>query len=53
MDSNIVDFQLNMKIVFEQWNDLFNVNLLLPNFEKTGFNHFKTKNARETNGKSW
>jgi len=31
MDSNIVDFQLNIKIVLEQLNDWFNVNLLLLN----------------------
>jgi len=33
-DSNIVDFQLNMKVLYEQLNDWFNVNLLLLNFEK-------------------
>jgi hypothetical protein len=32
--------------------DWFNVNLLLLNFKKkTGFIHFKTKNANEINGK--
>ena len=46
MDSNIVDFQLNMKLVFEQINDWFNVNLLLLNFEKTGFIHFNPLNAK-------
>ena len=50
-DSDIVDFQLNMKVVYEQLNDWFNVDLLLLNFEKTGFIHFKTKNAHEINGK--
>lgn len=33
-DSDIADFQLNMKVVFEQLNDWFNVNWLLLNFEK-------------------
>jgi hypothetical protein len=50
-DSNIVDFQLNMNVVFEQLNNWFNVNLLSLNFEKTGFIHFKTKNAHEINCK--
>jgi len=40
-----------MKVVFEQLNNWFNVNLLLINFEKTGFIHFKTKIACEINGK--
>jgi len=40
-----------MKVVFEQLNDWFNVNLLLPNSEKTRFVHFNTKNACEINGK--
>ena len=31
-DSNIVDFQLNMNVVFEQLNNWFNVNLLSLNF---------------------
>jgi len=30
-DSNIVDFELNMKVVFEQLNSWFNVNVLLLN----------------------
>ena len=32
--SDIIDFQLNMKVVFEQLNKWFNVKLLLINFEK-------------------
>jgi len=41
-----------MKVVFEQLNNWLNVNLLLLNFEKkTGFIHFKTKNACEVNNK--
>jgi len=44
IDSNVVDFQLNMKIVFEQLNDWFNVNLLLLNFEKKNrFHSFLNK----------
>jgi len=50
MGSNIVDFQLNMKVVLDQLNDWFDVNLLVLNSEKTGFIHFKTKNACEING---
>jgi len=50
-DSHFIDFQLNMKVVFEQLNNWLNVNLLLLNFEKTGFIHFKTKNACEVNSK--
>jgi hypothetical protein len=33
MDSNTVDFQLNMKVVLEQLNDWFDVNLLVLNSE--------------------
>jgi hypothetical protein len=40
-----------MKVVFEQLNNWFNVNSLLLNFEKTGFIHFKIKNAREISSK--
>jgi len=40
-----------MKVVFEQLNNWLNVNLLLLNFEKTGFIHFKTKNACKVNNK--
>jgi len=40
-----------MKVVFEQLNDWFKVHLLLLNFEKAGFIHFKTNNAHELNGK--
>ena len=47
----IIDFQLNMKVVFEQLNNWLNVTLLLINFEKMGFIHFKTKNACEVNNK--
>jgi mannose/fructose/N-acetylgalactosamine-specific phosphotransferase system component IID len=50
-DSNIVDFQLNMNVVSEQFNSWVNVNLLSLNFEKTGFIYFKTKNAHEINCK--
>jgi hypothetical protein len=39
-----------MKVVIEQLNDWFNANLLLLNFEQTGFIHFKTMNAGEING---
>jgi hypothetical protein len=34
MDSNIFDIQLNMRVVYVQLNDWFNVFLLLLNFEK-------------------
>ena len=44
-DSNIVDFQFNVKVVFEQLKNWFNINLL--NVKKIFFIHFKTKNARE------
>ena len=51
-DSSIVDLQCDMKDVFEELNNWFNVNLLLLNFEKkTGFIHFKTQYARQINGK--
>ena len=48
-DSHIIDFQLNMIVVFEQLNNW--LNLLLLNFEKkkTGLIHFKTKNTCEVN----
>ena len=46
-DSHIIDFQLNMRVVFEQLNNW--LNLLLLNFEKKGLIHFKTKNACEVN----
>jgi hypothetical protein len=36
-DSNIVDFQLHIKVVFEQLNNWFSVDLLSLNFEKKGF----------------
>jgi len=36
MDSNTVDFQLNMKVVLEQLNDWFDVNLLVLNSEGGG-----------------
>ena len=52
-DSHIIDFQLNMKVVFEQWNNRLNVNLLLLHFQKTSFIHFKTKNACEVNSTLW
>ena len=39
-DSNIVDFQLNMKVVFEQLNNWFNVNVLLLKFERNKFRSF-------------
>jgi hypothetical protein len=41
-ESNIVDFQFNITVVFDQLN-WFNVNLLLINFEKTGAINFKRK----------
>jgi hypothetical protein len=44
--SNIVDFQLRIKVVLEQLNNWFSVNLLSLNIEKTGFVHFRTMNAR-------
>ena len=50
-DSNIVDLQLNVKVIFEKLNDWFNVNLLLLHFEKTGFIHLKTNKACEINSK--
>ena len=37
-DSHIIDFQLNMRVVFEQLNNW--LNLLLLNFEKKGLIHF-------------
>ena len=44
-DSNIIDFQLNMKVAFEQLNSWFNVNLLLLNFgrKKNKFHSFLNK----------
>jgi hypothetical protein len=42
-DSNIIDFQLDMKVTFEQLNNWFNV--------EGSFTHFTTKNAREINSK--
>ena len=50
-DSNIIDFQLNKKVVFQQLNSSLNVNSFLLHFEKTGFIYFKTKNAHEINSK--
>ena len=44
-NSNFVDFQPNIKAVFEQLNKWFNLNLLSLNFDKTNFIHFKTKYA--------
>jgi hypothetical protein len=41
-----------MKVVYEQLNSWFNINLSLLHFEKkTGFINFKTKNSSEMNGK--
>jgi hypothetical protein len=40
-----------MKVVFKQLNNRFNVNSLLLDLKKTGFIHFKTKNAHEINSK--
>jgi len=40
-----------MKVLFEQLNNWLNVNLLLLNFDKTGFIHFKIKSACEVNSK--
>jgi hypothetical protein len=34
-----------MKVVYEQWNNWFIINLFLINFEKTGFYNFKVKNG--------
>ena len=50
-DSNIVDFQFNMKVVIEQLNDLFYIFIITKFLKKTGFICFKTKNACEINGK--
>ena len=44
-NSNIVDFQSNIKAVFEQLNKWLNLNLLTCYFYKTNFIHFKTKNT--------
>jgi hypothetical protein len=41
-NSNIVDFQSNIKAVFEKLNKWFNLNLLPLKFEKSNFMHFKT-----------
>jgi hypothetical protein len=40
-----------MKVVLDELNDCFNVNLSLLNLRKMGFINFKTKNAQEINGK--
>jgi len=42
-NSNIDDFQSNIKAVFEKLNKWFNLNLLPLEFHKTNFMHFKTK----------
>jgi len=47
-DSNIVDFQFNITVVFEQLNNWFNVNLLLSKLKKkTCSINFKTENAHQ------
>jgi hypothetical protein len=42
-NSNIDDFQSNIKAVFEKLNKWFTLNLLPLKFDKTNFMHFKTK----------
>jgi len=42
-NSNIVDFQSNIKAVFEQLNNWFTLNLLPLNFDQTNFINFKTQ----------
>jgi hypothetical protein len=44
-NSNPTDLQKDMKNVFEYLNTWFTLNLLLLNFDKTNFIHFKTKNT--------
>ena len=54
-DSNIIDFQLDMEVTFEQLNKWFKVKSLLLNFGEGGgggsFTHFTTKNACGINSK--
>jgi hypothetical protein len=43
-NSNPTDFQKDIRELFEHLNEWFNLNLLLLNFYKTNFIHFKTRN---------
>jgi len=42
-NSNIVDFQSNIKAVFEHLNNWFNLHLLPLNFDQTNFINFRTQ----------
>jgi len=44
-NSNIADFQSNIKVVFEQINKCLNFNVSFK-FNKTDFIHFKTKKKK-------
>jgi hypothetical protein len=44
-NSNIADFQSNIKAIFEKLNKWLNLNLLPLKFDKTNFMRFKTKNT--------